>query len=59
LIYPNIFPAISAIANYGNVITSTLLNLNVWLLIPVFTAMALLMFYMIDRAGMQRKEKIN
>jgi len=59
LIYPNIFPTISAIANYGNVITSTLLNLNVWLLIPVFTAMALLMFYMIDRAGMQRKEKIN
>ena len=58
LIYPQIFPAISGIANYGNVVLSQLWNLNVWLVIIVFGLMSLLLFYLIDRAGLHRKEKM-
>ncbi len=58
LIYPTVFPAISSIANVGNTVISQLWNLNVWLAIAVFTLMALLLFYLIDRAGLQRKEKM-
>jgi len=58
LIYPNVFPSISAIANFGNTVLGTLWDINVWLLIALFTALALLVFYFIDRVGMQRKDKI-
>ena len=58
LIYPSVFPAISAIANSGNVVLSTLWDVNVWLLIGLFVSMSLLLFYLIDRAGLQRKDKI-
>jgi hypothetical protein len=58
LIYPSVFPAISAIANSGNTVLSTLWDVNVWLLIGLFVSMALLLFYLIDRVGLQRKDKI-
>ena len=58
LIYPQIFPAISGIANYGNVVLSQLWNLNVWLVIIVFGLLSVLLFYLIDRAGLHRKEKM-
>jgi uncharacterized protein len=58
LIYPSVFPAISAIANSGNIVLSTLLDVNVWLLIGLFVSVTLLLFYLIDRVGMQRKDKL-
>lgn len=53
------FPSISAIANFGNTVLGTLWDINVWLLIALFTAMALLVFYVIDRTNVQRKDKLN
>jgi hypothetical protein len=58
LIYPQVFPAISSFANAGNTVLPQLWNLNVWLVIGVFGLLALLLFYLIDRAGLQRKEKL-
>ncbi len=59
LIYPQVFPVISGIANYGNTVFSQLWNLNVWLFIVVFGLMSVLLFYLIDRAGLQRREKMD
>ncbi|MGB8211932.1 MAG: hypothetical protein WCE68_00105 [Anaerolineales bacterium] len=57
LTYQNVFPQISAIANFGNVVMPQLWNLNPYLTVFAFTLMALLLFYLIDRAGWQRKKK--
>ncbi len=51
-----IMAAISAIANYGNVNMPDLWNVNPFLFILMFALMALLLFYLIDRAGWQRKD---
>ncbi len=57
LTYDKVFPKISAIANYGNVTLPELWHINPYLAILVFTIMALVLFYLIDRMGMQRKKK--
>jgi uncharacterized membrane protein YedE/YeeE len=57
LTYPQIFPAISAIANLGNVVIPDLWNLSPFLTILFFTVLSLFLFYLIDRAGLQRKSK--
>jgi uncharacterized membrane protein YedE/YeeE len=57
LTYPDIFPAISAIANSGSVVIPDLWNLSPYLTILLFALMALFLFYLIDRAGLQRKGK--
>ena len=57
LTYQHVFPQISKIAALGNVVMPDLWNLNPYLTVLVFSLMALLLFYLIDRAGMQRKEK--
>jgi len=57
LTYDAVFPKISAIANYGNVTMPQLWNINPYLAVLVFTIMALVLFYLIDRAGWQRKQK--
>jgi uncharacterized protein len=57
LTYQQVFPAISAIANYGNTTMPALWNLNPFLTVLAFALMALLLFYLIDRVGWQRKEK--
>jgi uncharacterized membrane protein YedE/YeeE len=57
LTYQQVFPTISAIANFGNVNMPDLWNLSPFLFITLFTLMALFLFYMIDRAGWQRAEK--
>jgi hypothetical protein len=54
-----VFPQISKIANYGNVVMPGLWNLNPYLTVLAFALMALLLFYFIDRMGLQRKEKEN
>ena len=57
LTYQQVFPAISAIANYGNVNMPDLWNVNPFLMIILFTLISLLLFYLIDRAGMHRKDE--
>ena len=57
LTYQQVFPQISKIAALGNVVMPDLWNLNPYLTVLAFSLMALLLFYLIDRAGMQRKEK--
>lgn len=58
LTYEQVFPKISALANYGNAVMPELWNLNSFLFITAFTLMALLLFYLIDRMGWQRKDKL-
>jgi len=58
LTYQLVFPAISAIANYGSVVIPDLWNLSSFLTVVTFALMALFLFYMIDRAGWQRKDSI-
>ena len=58
LTYQQVFPQISAIANYGNVVMPDLWNLNPYLTVLAFSLISLLLFYLIDRAGWQRKEKM-
>jgi hypothetical protein len=57
LTYDKVFPQISAIANYGNVTMPQLWNINPYLAVLVFTILALVLFYLIDRMGLQRKQK--
>jgi hypothetical protein len=57
LTYQQVQPAIMAITNYGNVVIPDLWNLSPFLTVLTFALMALLLFYLIDRVGWQRKEK--
>lgn len=59
LTYERVFPQISALANIGNAIIPDLWNVSPFLFILMFSLMALLLFYLIDRVGWQRKEKMN
>ncbi len=57
MVYEQVFPLVSKLANYGNVVIPDLWNLNPYLTVFAFALMALLLFYFIDRVGMQRKQK--
>lgn len=57
LTYQQVFPVISGIANWGNVVIPDLWNISAFLFITLFTLVSLLLFYLIDRAGMKRAEK--
>ncbi len=57
LTYNSVFPKISSIANYGNVVLPDLWHISPYLAVLVFALMALALFYMIDRMGLHRKEK--
>ena len=57
LTYQWVFPPIAKIANYGSVVIPDLWNINPYLAVFVFAVMALILFYMIDRGGWQRKQK--
>ena len=57
LTYQQVFPVISGIANYGNVVIPDLWNVSSFLLITLFALISLLLFYLIDRAGLKRAEK--
>lgn len=57
LTYQNIMPNIIKLANYGNVVMPDLWKINPYLFVTVFAIMALILFYLIDRMGMQRKTK--
>ena len=58
LTYAKVFPQISAIANYGAAIMPDLWQVSAALVIIFFTLFSLLLFYLIDRAHMQRKDKL-
>jgi len=58
LTYQQVFPKISALFNYGNVIIPDLWNVSPFLFILVFSLMALILFYLIDRAGLKRKKDL-
>jgi hypothetical protein len=51
-----VFPPIQKIANAGPVLLPDLWNLDPYLTVAVFSVMAVLLFYFIDRMGLQRKE---
>lgn len=57
LTYPQVFPAISAVANAGSVVIPDVWNLSPFLTVLLFALMAMLMFYLIDRAGLHRRNK--
>ena len=57
LTYPRVFPLISKIGNLGNVILPDLLHIDPYLTIFLFALIVLFLFYLIERAGLQRKEK--
>ena len=57
LTYQQVFPQISAIANSGNVVIPDLWNLNPYLTVLFFALLSLFLFYLIERMGLQRKDK--
>jgi hypothetical protein len=57
LTYQQVFPLISGIANYGNVVIPELWNVSSFLFITFFALTSLMLFYLIDRVGMKRAEK--
>lgn len=57
LTYQQVFPQISAIAKYGNVVIPDLWNINPYMFVLLFALITVFLFYLIDRSGMQRKEK--
>ncbi len=58
LTYPLVFPLIVKIANLGNVVIPDLWNLNPYLAVIAFDLMCLLLFYLVERAGLQRQEQL-
>jgi hypothetical protein len=58
LTYQQVFPKISALADYGSVVLPDLWNLNPYLVVLLFAMMSGFLFYLIDRAGLYRKKNI-
>jgi uncharacterized membrane protein (DUF106 family) len=58
LTYSKVFQLISKIANLGNVVLPDLLHLNPYLTVLFFALIVLFLFYLIERAGLQRKDKL-
>jgi hypothetical protein len=56
LTYQQIMPQVTALANLGNVVIPDLWNLSPLLFILLFALIAVLLFYLIDRAGLSRKD---
>jgi hypothetical protein len=57
LTYQQVMPVISGIANSGNVILPELWNVSTFLFIVLFALISVFLFYLIERAGLKRKEK--
>ena len=58
LTYQQVFPQIEKLAKVGNVVIPDLWHLSPYLTVLAFGLISVLLFYLIDRAGMQRKNKI-
>jgi hypothetical protein len=57
LTYERVFPALSKPGNIGNVVLPDLWNISPYLAALAFTLMALVLFFLIDRAGLHRTAK--
>ena len=58
LTYQQVFPQIQKLANLGSVVIPDLWNLNPYLTVAAFGLISVLLFYLIDRAGMHRNKEI-
>ena len=58
LTYAQVFPAISSIANFGSAIIPELWDVSAFLFITLFTILALILFYVIERTNVQRHKEI-
>jgi hypothetical protein len=58
LTYDRVFPPIQKLAKVGNVVIPDLWNLSPFLVVLFFVLVSVLLFYLIDRAGLQRKKVI-
>ena len=58
LTYDKVFPPIEKLAKVGNVVIPDLWNLSPFLVVLFFVLLSVFLFYLIDRAGMQRKKVI-
>ena len=58
LTYQQVFPKISAVANLGAAVMPELWHVSAALTIIFFTLFSLLLFYLIDRNHMQRRDKL-
>jgi len=56
LTYQQVFPGISALANYGSAVLPDLWKLNPYLVVLLFGLISVFLFYLIDRAGLHRVE---
>ena len=57
LTYNQVYPALSQIANAGPIVLPELINTNHWLVIALFAAIALVLFYVLERAIRMRADK--
>jgi membrane protein implicated in regulation of membrane protease activity len=57
LTYQQVFPQISKLANSGSVVIPDLWNINPYLTVLAFSLLSLVLFYLIERMGLQRKNK--
>jgi hypothetical protein len=57
LTYQQVFPQIEKLAKVGAVVMPDLWSMSPFLAVLLFTLMALLLFYLIDRAGMHRTDR--
>jgi uncharacterized membrane protein YedE/YeeE len=57
LTYQSFMPQLMKLGNYGQTVIPDLWHISPYLAIFIFAVMALVLFYLIDRMGMQRKEK--
>ncbi len=58
LTYQDVYPAISAIANLGSTTIPDLWNISPGLVIILFTVFGLFLFYLLERVGLRRKDKL-
>lgn len=58
LTYDKVFPPIERLAKVGNVVIPDLWNLSPFLVVLFFALVSVLLFYLIDRAGMHRQKKV-
>jgi len=55
LMYAQVFPQISALANLGSTVIPDLFRVNHWLVIILFTQIALILFYVLGKTGEPRR----
>jgi len=58
LTYNTVFPVVSGITNLGVTYLPELFNVSPWLMIALFAAFSLLIFYILGKKGDPRKSEI-